>query len=126
LRFGAARLNLAGVDYQPFGERPLVRTAELIEDGAFNLLLCHTPVPFDRAAQLGFDLTLSGHTHGGQLNLELGRENLTFVRLYTPYIRGLYRQLGKQLYVSRGLGTVGVPLRLGADPEVTLLRLCSG
>jgi predicted MPP superfamily phosphohydrolase len=126
LRFGGARLNLVGVDYQRFGDEPLPRAEEWMANDALNVLLCHTPASFDRAAQLGFDLTISGHTHGGQLNLAIGEENLTFGRLYTAYIRGLYHKDGKQLYVSRGLGTVGVPMRLGADPEVTLLRLCAG
>jgi predicted MPP superfamily phosphohydrolase len=58
------------------------------------------------------------------VTLPIGKENLTFVRVYTPYIHGLYEREGKQLYVSSGLGTVGVPVRIGADPEVTLIRLC--
>ena len=126
LRFGAGVLNLAGVDYQPFGAPALVGAGDLVAAGMPNILLCHTPVPFDRAAELGFDLTLAGHTHGGQINMPLGVDNLTLVRLYTPYIHGLYRgNNGSQLYVSSGLGTVGVPVRLGAAPEVTLIRLCA-
>jgi hypothetical protein len=68
---------------------------------------------------------ISGHTHGGQINLPLGVDNLTFVRLYTPYIQGHYRNDRSQLYVSSGLGTVAMPVRLGATPEVTLIRLCA-
>ena len=92
LRFGAAKLNLAGVDYQSMGDEPLAGAEDLLAPDAPNLLLCHTPLVFDRAAELGFDLMISGHTHGGQLNLPLGFENLTFVRLYTPYIQGHYRK----------------------------------
>ena len=125
LRFGAAKLNLAGVDYQSLGDAPLVGAEELLAPDAPNVLLCHTPAVFDRAAELGFDLMISGHTHGGQINLPLGVDNLTFVRLYTPYIQGHYRNDRSQLYVSSGLGTVAMPVRLGATPEVTLIRLCA-
>ena len=125
LRFGAAKLNLAGVDYQSLGLTPLVGAEDLLVPDAPNVLLCHTPTVFDRAAELGFDLMIAGHTHGGQVNLPLGFDNLTFVRLSTPYIQGLYRKNGSQLYVSCGLGTVAVPVRIGAQPEVTLIRLCA-
>jgi hypothetical protein len=125
LRFGDAKLNLVGVDYQSLDDEPLQNVEELKVDGALNVLLSHTPWAFDRAVELGFDLTVSGHTHGGQVNLQIGRENLNPVRMYTPYIRGLYERDGKKLYVSAGLGTVGVPIRLGADPEVNLIRLCA-
>jgi predicted MPP superfamily phosphohydrolase len=124
LRFGNAKLNLAGIDYHSLGFEPLAGAEEWLANDALNVLLSHTPVAFDRAAELGFDLTISGHTHGGQVTLPLGKENLTFVRIYTPYIQGLYEREGKQLYVSSGLGTVGMPVRIGADPEVTLIRLC--
>jgi predicted MPP superfamily phosphohydrolase len=124
LRFGNAKLNLAGIDYHSLGIEPFAGADEWLANDALNILLSHTPTSFDRAAELGFDLTISGHTHGGQVTLPIGKENLTFVRVYTPYIHGLYEQEGKQLYVSSGLGTVGVPVRIGADPEVTLIRLC--
>jgi uncharacterized protein len=125
LRFGKAKLNLAGIDYHSLGTEPLIGAEEWLVNDALNVLLSHTPAAFDRAADLGFDLTISGHTHGGQVTLPLGKENLTFARAFTPYIWGLYEQEGKQLYVSSGLGTVGVPVRIGADPEVTLIRLCA-
>jgi predicted MPP superfamily phosphohydrolase len=125
LRFGGGYLNLAGIDYPLLPTEALNGAEDLLETGATNVLLSHTPAVFDQAAELGFDLTLSGHTHGGQLNLALGDENITLARVYSPYIKGLYEKDGKRLYVSSGLGTVGVPVRLGADPEVTLIRLCA-
>jgi len=124
LRFGGAYLNLAGTDYQKVGEPYLVGAEELLADGAFNLMLQHNPDAFERAAEAGFDLTLSGHTHGGQINFELLGENLNVVRFFTPYVRGHYQRGRGQLYVSSGLGTVGMPVRIGADPEVTVIRLC--
>ena len=125
LRFGQGVLNLAGVDYQDMLSEPLVGAGEMLASDALNVLLSHTPTAFDRAAELGFDLTLSGHTHGGQIVLPIGHESISWVRVLTPYVRGLFERDGKQLYVSCGLGTVAVPMRVGAPPEVTLVRLCS-
>ncbi len=83
-----------------------------------RILLAHQPRSAFAAAAAGFDLQLSGHTHGGQFlpwNL--------FVRLQQPFVAGLHR-VGKLLvYVSRGAGYWGPPLRLGAPSEITLLRL---
>ena len=126
LRFGDARLNLAGYDYQPKGSVYLRDAERLIDPAAFNLLLSHNPDVFPRAAAAGFQLTLSGHTHGGQVNVEILHEHLNVARFFTPYVLGLYEERGSAVYVSAGLGTVGAPVRLGAPPEVTLIRLCAG
>lgn len=125
LRFGSARLNLAGYDYQPMRARYLPGAEDLVRPGEYNLLLSHNPDVFPRASEAGFHLTLGGHTHGGQVNVEILHENLNVVRFFTPYVRGLYEEQGSSLYVSAGLGTVGAPIRLGAPPEVTLIRLCA-
>jgi predicted MPP superfamily phosphohydrolase len=125
LRFGAATLNLAGHDYQRMGQPPLAGGGALARAGALNVLLQHNPAVFPRASALGFDLMLAGHTHGGQINVEVFEENLNVARLFTPYVRGEYARDGKLLYVSSGLGTVGIPVRLGAPPEVTVIRLCA-
>ncbi|MBY0506233.1 MAG: metallophosphoesterase [Bryobacteraceae bacterium] len=123
LRFGQAKLNLAGVDYQPKG-KPMLRGARgLVAPGEFNLLLSHTPEVFPTAQRQGWDLIVSGHTHGGQLNLELFGEQLNLVRLFTPYTYGYFEEGRSRLWVTRGLGTVGIPARLGAPPEVVVLRL---
>jgi predicted MPP superfamily phosphohydrolase len=124
LRFGDARLNIAGVDYQRFG-RPYLRGAEkLIDPGAFNILLSHNPDVFPVAARQGYRITLAGHTHGGQVNVEILHQDLNIARFFTPYVDGLYSQGGASVFVSRGIGTIGMPARLGAPPEVALLRLC--
>jgi predicted MPP superfamily phosphohydrolase len=123
LRFGAADLNLVGVDYQRQGQPYLVGAGERIEPGAVNLLLSHNPDVFPVAAELGFDLVLSGHTHGGQITLEIVEQTLNPGRFMTPFVSGLYRIGGSSLYVSRGVGTVTLPMRLGAEPEVASIRL---
>jgi len=123
LRFGEARLNLAGVDYQR-KEAPYLTDAEkLIEPGAFNVLLSHNPDVFPVAAKQGFQLTIAGHTHGGQVRVEILRQDLNIARFFTPYVDGLYRRADAAVFVSRGIGTIGIPARLGAPPEVALLRL---
>lgn len=126
LQFGSARLNLAGVDYYGTGTRTLPFFAPLVDRSAWNILLQHNPAHFPDAARAGFDLMLAGHTHGGQVNLPVLRENINVTRAFTQYVRGAYELGASRLYVSCGLGTVGVPVRLGAPPEVSLIRLCAG
>jgi hypothetical protein len=92
---------------------------------SFNLLLSHNPDVFPVAAAKGFDLTLSGHTHGGQINFEILGRNLNITDFFTPYTKGLYTQPTSSIYVTSGLGTIGMPVRLGAPPEITLIRLCN-
>ena len=123
LRFGSADLNIVGVDYQRQSLPYLVGAEHAIRPGAVNLLLSHNPDVFPRAAELGFDLVLSGHTHGGQITLEIVEQSLNPGRFMTPFVSGLYRIGGSSIYVSRGLGTVTLPMRLGAAPEATVLRL---
>jgi predicted MPP superfamily phosphohydrolase len=124
LRFGSATLNLAGVDYQPFHEPYLVDAEKLIRPDAFNVLLSHNPDVFPVAARKGYPLTIAGHTHGGQVRVEILHQDLNVARFYTRYVDGLYREGSSSIFVSRGIGTIGLPARLGAPPEVALLRLC--
>jgi predicted MPP superfamily phosphohydrolase len=125
LRVGAASLNLAGVDYQKMGGPYLEDSAGLVEAGSFNVLLSHNPDVFPDAAAQGYDLVISGHTHGGQINFEIFDRSVNVSKFYTPFVYGQYRQGNSLLYVSRGIGTVAIPVRLGAPPEVNLIRLCA-
>jgi hypothetical protein len=125
LSFGKTHLYVLGIDYQRMGGTYVVDPAVLTGEVCLNLLLSHNPDVFPVAAAQGHDLIISGHTHGGQINLELPGWPLNVARFYTPYIHGAYREGGSLLYVSRGIGTVGIPLRLGAPPEVNLIRLCA-
>lgn len=124
LKFGGALMNLAGVDYQRFRAPYLVGAEKLVQPGVFNVLLSHNPDVFPDAVRQGYDLTIAGHTHGGQVRVEILREDMNIARFFTPYVDGLYQQGGKTIFVSRGIGTIGLPARLGAPPEVALLRLC--
>jgi hypothetical protein len=173
------RFNLLGVDYQRdhmvSGERtgPMLGEIEhLVRRDMPNILLSHNPNSFPRAAELGIELSLAGHTHGGQIKVEIVDHNITPARLISPFVAGLYRlpmqehrpsALSRQpsgkahdagsvvaqsnvaqkatsdwgtlasggtngsskaaLYVNRGLGTFGFPVRIGVPPEITLLTL---
>jgi predicted MPP superfamily phosphohydrolase len=142
LTFRGAQLNLIGVDYQrergPGGHRiqTLAGVEKLIRRDMPNILLSHNPNSFNRAAELGIELSLAGHTHGGQVQVEILDHRLSPARFITDYIAGLYaRPMGtgatagelpntkSHLYVNRGLGTVGAPVRLGVPPEITLITL---
>lgn len=125
LRFGAAAIHFAGVDYQKFQAPYLMGAERLLAPGAVNVLLSHNPDVFPVAAAQGYDLTIAGHTHGGQVDFELLHQHLNVARYFTPYVRGLYREGKSSVYVSAGIGTIGVPVRLGAPPEVSLLHLCA-
>jgi predicted MPP superfamily phosphohydrolase len=140
IEHNGASLNLLGVDYQrdrmvaggPAGPM-LLEIEPLIRRDMPNILLSHNPNSFRRAAHLGIELSLAGHTHGGQVKVEIVDHSVNPARLITPFIAGLYRlpmsngnALTSQkasLYVNRGLGTIGFPVRLGVPPEITLLTL---
>ena len=83
-----------------------------------RVLLAHQPRSAPAALAAGFQLQISGHTHGGQFfpwNL--------FVPLQQPFVAGLNRLQGMWVYTSRGTGYWGPPKRFGAPSEITLLRL---
>ena len=95
----------------------------MLSPGALNVLLSHNPDVFPVAAQQGWDFTLAGHTHGGQVNFEILHYGMNVARFYTPYVYGLYTAGRSSIYVTRGIGTIGMPARLGAPPEISVLRL---
>lgn len=88
-----------------------------------RILLCHNPVFFPQAAGK-VALQLSGHTHGGQINL--GPIRPGEIVLPYGYVEGRYERDGSQLYVNRGFGTAGPPARIGSPPEVTRIVLVAG
>jgi uncharacterized protein len=158
--FKGASFNLIGVDYQRertnSGHRVqlLQHVEPLVRRDMPNFLMSHNPNSFNRAAELGIELSLAGHTHGGQIQVEILDHRLSPARFITDYVAGLYQRPmfapapndratpagsvsetshGSSLtgsssslasiYVNRGLGTVGAPVRLGVPPEITLLTL---
>jgi predicted MPP superfamily phosphohydrolase len=147
LSWRGGRFNLLGVDDQ----RARIRAGEpsailhgieaLVRPDIPNILLSHNPDTFPRAAALGIELSLAGHTHGGQIRVALGNRQWSPASLITPFVAGLYRlpfgsdghAAGDEvaprpppsafLYVNRGLGTFVLPVRLGVPPEITVLTL---
>lgn len=133
-----ARLHLIGTDNTGFRQRfadlpKALKGLQTDPNGEeFRLLLTHDPSFWDlevRPSYPDIDLTLCGHTHGGQIGIELGPLRWSLARLVYPRWAGLYMEpapssRGRQyLYVNRGVGTVGPPLRLGIRPEITLVTL---
>ena len=160
ITFKGASFNLLGVDYQrertPRGQRQqtLALVEPLVRRDMPNILLSHNPNTFNRAAELGIELSLAGHTHGGQIQVEILDHRLSPARFITDYIAGLYQRPlfapapneraasnssvtrafspslfastsapMAHIYVNRGLGTVGAPVRLGVPPEISLIVL---
>jgi predicted MPP superfamily phosphohydrolase len=149
LKWHGGALNLIGVDYQrqrdPDGNTApmLVGVDHMVRHDIPNVLLSHNPNSFPRAAELGIQLSLAGHTHGGQVRVEILDHRWSPARFLTPYVAGLYQrpllapehlsdaEVGSlfagskpaQIYVNRGLGTIGAPVRLGVPPEISLITL---
>jgi predicted MPP superfamily phosphohydrolase len=117
-----AALNIIGVDYIGLRDS-LDKALDGIPLAGTTVLLLHAPYTFPQAAAKGIHLTLSGHTHGGQIALTLGDLILTPARFSTVFLAGLYKIGDSHLYVNRGLGTTGPPIRIGAPPEITHLTL---
>jgi predicted MPP superfamily phosphohydrolase len=125
LPINGEQVALIGIDDFGSGSRNFAnfsKAAEGLHPDSFKILLSHRPDFFDRAKQAGMDLTLAGHTHGGQVGIEYGFINLNPVYLVHKYAKGLYEENGKKLYVNVGVGMVGAPIRL-IKPEITLFTL---
>jgi hypothetical protein len=104
------------------GPRPAEAARDLPPD-AFRICLNHRPSEWEEALVARARLTLSGHTHGGQINPIPGFNS---ARLIGPRTEGLYHKGPDRLYVSRGLGVVGLPIRIGAPPEIPIITLRRG
>ncbi len=129
LERGSSRLWLSGLDDAVEGHPNIdLAIPEFIRNRAEEpvLLLCHEPDFVDQLLQHpaapSVQLMLSGHTHGGQVRLPF-LPPMALPPLGRKYIEGLFRLQNIQLYVNRGLGTVGVPFRLNCPPEITEITL---
>ena len=123
VRRDGAALYVAGVDDTWTKRDDVERTLADRPSDAPVVLLAHDPALFPQAAARGVDLVLSGHTHGGQVAIPLLARRLNLARLITPFTNGVYRSGKSMLYVNRGLGTTGPPVRIAVAPEIAVFVL---
>jgi hypothetical protein len=123
VRRGADVLQLAGVDDWGWGFADYVRAMRGVDVSRPSVLLAHEPKALDESETRGVSLILSGHTHGGQVALPFVGAPAAYFFKHLKYLRGMYENEGTRLYVSRGTGMIGLPVRVGARPEVAVLRL---
>lgn len=126
LEHRGAQLAIVGVDdlwaRSRRGRGPDISAAlKGLPENILKICLSHQPNYWPEIKQHNIDLTLCGHTHGGQFGI-VGTQ-ISLARLASPYVAGLYKENGKQLYVNRGLGVFGIPMRIGMPPEITELTL---
>lgn len=115
-----ASVWLCGVDDYMVGKTDLRAALRGAFPDEMKMLLAHNPKILNRAARAEVDLILSGHTHGGQIKL---RDDEKRILRRRKFASGLYRRRDAQMYITRGIGTVVVPMRYGCPPEITLIEL---
>jgi len=123
LRSRSGNLWVAGVDDLWWEAADIRAALRSIPARDPKILLCHNPLGIHMAAAHGIDLMLSGHTHGGQVRLPMFGSVYGRSKLGERFVEGWNRLDGTQIYVSRGIGKVLVPVRFGCPSEIALLRL---
>jgi len=119
-----ARLWIVGINDAMFGKAALEQALRGIPANEPKMLLVHEPDFADESSRYGIDAQFSGHSHGGQIRVP-GLHPFWLPDLAKKYYRGYYRIGNLQLYTNRGIGTVALPFRFCAPPEVTLVTLRS-
>ena len=126
IQYGSGILHLAGIDDGWLGKPDIKTTLDKLRGNKPVVLLAHEPDMIDwYANDPRISLQLSGHTHGGHVQVSPGKP---FIRpfLGRKYVQGLYRVNESWVYTSRGIGTTGVPLRRNCSPEITHITLVAG
>lgn len=111
---------LAGVDDYMVGKTDVTSALKGSYPDELKILLAHNPIIFRQAVRAGVDLTLSGHTHGGQVKLRDAERRIIPRRKLSS---GLHRRRDSQIYITRGIGTVVLPIRYQCPPEISLIEL---
>ncbi|MBC7330120.1 metallophosphoesterase [bacterium] len=114
-------IYIAGLDVND--DSALLQALAMRARGDFTILLFHYPDLIEDLNAYDIDLYLAGHTHGGQVAIPFYGAVLTFSKYGKKYERGLYRVGETLLYVNRGIGTEGLPLRFCSRPEITLFEI---
>lgn len=123
LRRRSDTLQLSGVDDLSWGGLDWTRAMRGLATDTPTILLSHQPIVLDLQETQAVSLVLSGHTHGGQIDLPLIGPPARFLTKDLKYAHGLFRRGNTQLYVSSGTGVIGLPVRFGIRPEIAVLRL---
>ncbi|MEP6947212.1 MAG: metallophosphoesterase [Acidobacteriota bacterium] len=114
---------LAGVDDYMVGKTDVPAAMRGSYPDELKLLLAHNPIIFRQSVRAKVDLTFSGHTHGGQIKIREGEKRLIRRRKLSS---GLHSRSDSQIYITRGIGTVVLPVRYQCPPEISLIELkCS-
>lgn len=116
-------LAIVGVDDVYTKRADVEGAVSTLRENEFAIGLAHDPELFDRLAERGIPLVLSGHTHWGQVAVPFFSRFANLAALSNRYHAGVVHEDGATLVISPGLGTTGPPLRLGAAPEILVLRL---
>ncbi|BDG01967.1 metallophosphoesterase [Anaeromyxobacter oryzae] len=126
VRLRGAPLPIVGVGDRLTKHEDVARAVRGLPPAAAPLVLAHAPRSADTLRGLGRPLLcLSGHTHGGQINLPIITPLFLHLVVHEPYVRGRYRVGDVSLYVNRGIGMSGIRTRINSPPEVTLATLRS-
>jgi len=123
LQRGPEALQLAGIDDWSWNAVDWARAFDGLKPAPPTILLSHQPTVLDLEQTQNISLILSGHTHGGQVKLPFFGAPVHYATNDLKYVRGLFRRGVTQLYVSSGTGVIGLPVRLGVQPEIAVLRL---
>ena len=117
---GDSRLTILGADdlwTKGINLDTLLEDFDITKEAA--VLLSHNPDIFPEAVKAGIPVTISGHSHGGQVNLPIIGTPL----VPTKYVRGFFREKDNLMYVNRGLGLLNIPVRFDCSPEITVFTL---
>lgn len=127
IKKGNSYFNLVGVDDIGRNADPndyMTKALAFAKNEQPKILLCHKPYYFQQAKDLGIDLTLSGHTHGGQIVFgRVEKTPISLAALASKYVSGLYTMDNSYLYVNDGIGYTGIPFRINCPAELTVLTL---
>ncbi len=117
------RLEITGIDDIHLFESPMAANALAGAANGFKIALIHSPEFADKAAEAGYDLYLTGHTHGGQVCLPGGRPVFTALKKFRKFSRGLWRLGGMIGYTNSGAGVSGLPVRFNCPGEAAVITL---
>lgn len=121
---GPSHIWLVGVDDPYLGRDKLTQALEQATENDVKILLAHAPNIFPQSIESGIELTLTGHTHGGQVRLPLvGAIVVPGQGLFPKYDYGLFQEGGKSMVINGGLGESVLPIRFGSRPEIVLIKL---